>query len=316
MTTSHIVQFKRMASRRRALTALLTALLTASVAWLLVAAPAPAGGTDAEPDVARAKAMLQKRTAELGPDHPDTLAAMADLAKAYCDDGDANKAVPLYEKVQRTRRDKLGADHPDTLRAMVNLGRAYIFAGNAAKGSALLEQGVKRCEAVLGPNCPTTRDAVSFLAHARVATGETKTFQVGMPLPQWIMKPVLKLVGPQWMAKLIAGQTDAAIAELTDAIRANPKDAQAYFARGCVWNMQHQYDRAIADLDAAIRLDPWRADAYAQRGNCWADKGNQDRAITDFTTAIRLDPQGRAWRYRNRAGLDMQRAIRQSDRRL
>jgi tetratricopeptide (TPR) repeat protein len=54
--------------------------------------------------------------------------------------------------------------------------------------------------------------------------------------------------------------------------------------------MKGDYDRAIADLTEAIRLDPKYVWAYASRGEAYRMKGDYDRAIADLTEAIRLDP--------------------------
>src|SRR5271157_5939248 len=45
-------------------------------------------------------------------------------------------------------------------------------------------------------------------------------------------------------------------------IAADPKDAQAYQARGRIWIEKEDWERGLADLDAAIRLAP----ADAKRG--------------------------------------------------
>ena len=49
------------------------------------------------------------------------------------------------------------------------------------------------------------------------------------------------------------------------------------------------HDKAIADFTEAIRLDPKNATAYSLRGLSYADKGEYDKAIADFTEAIRLN---------------------------
>jgi tetratricopeptide (TPR) repeat protein len=51
------------------------------------------------------------------------------------------------------------------------------------------------------------------------------------------------------------------------------------------------YDKAIADYSQAIRLDPKNALAYSHRG--WAHHGKReyDKAIADYTEAIRLDTE-------------------------
>jgi hypothetical protein len=47
--------------------------------------------------------------------HPDTLSFRNNLAAAYHDLGDVQRAIPLYERVLADRQRVLGDDHPDTL---------------------------------------------------------------------------------------------------------------------------------------------------------------------------------------------------------
>jgi Flp pilus assembly protein TadD len=51
--------------------------------------------------------------------------------------------------------------------------------------------------------------------------------------------------------------------------------------------MTGDYDRAIADCTEALRLDPKDARAYSTRGDACYMQGDYDRAITDYTEAIR-----------------------------
>ena len=68
----------------------------------------------------------------------------------------------------------------------------------------------------------------------------------------------------------------------------------AYNARGNCLHGKGDNDRAIADYTEAIRLDPKYANAYNNRGvSLQADKGDYDRAIADYNEAIRLDPKRR-----------------------
>ena len=57
-----------------------------------------------------------------------------------------------------------------------------------------------------------------------------------------------------------------AIADFSEAIRLNPKDAVAYNNRGVAYYAKSDLDRAIADFNEAIRLDPKDAIAYNNRG--------------------------------------------------
>jgi Flp pilus assembly protein TadD len=52
--------------------------------------------------------------------------------------------------------------------------------------------------------------------------------------------------------------------------------------------MRNEPDRAIADCTEAIRLDPKNALAYLGRGNCYNKKGERARAEDDFAQARRL----------------------------
>jgi len=53
--------------------------------------------------------------------------------------------------------------------------------------------------------------------------------------------------------------------------------------------MNKQYDLAIADYSEVIRLEPKNASAYSNRGNCYKED-RYDLAIKDYTEAIRLNP--------------------------
>ena len=56
--------------------------------------------------------------AKLGPDHPDTLASMNNLALSYADAGRNDRALKLREETLALQKAKLGPDHPDTLVSM------------------------------------------------------------------------------------------------------------------------------------------------------------------------------------------------------
>ncbi len=87
------------------------------------------------------------------------------------------------------------------------------------------------------------------------------------------------------------GDSDAAIAAFTEAIRLDPKLANAYTDRGVAYEGKGDLDKAIADYAEAIRLDPKTALAYYNRGIAYAKKRDVDKAIADYTEAIRLDPK-------------------------
>lgn len=82
----------------------------------------------------------------LGPDHPQTLTSMNNLAYVYQAAGQLSKALPLYEDTLLKRKAKLGPDHPRTLWSMDNLALAYFAAKEPATAVPLVNEylAVKR----------------------------------------------------------------------------------------------------------------------------------------------------------------------------
>jgi hypothetical protein len=95
---------------------------------------------------------------------------------------------------------------------------------------------------------------------------------------------------------------DKAIADYTEAIRRNPKDADSrgvltMVKRGGVYAEKGEHDKAIADFTEAIRLYPLikapflsarLMEAHEARGSSYRKKGDYDRAIADYTQVIQF----------------------------
>src|SRR5205823_2759271 len=69
---------------------------------------------------------LKLVTAKLGPEHPNTLLTMNNLANAYRATGRLGEALPLLEETLKGFKTKLGPDHPTTLICMSYLTDAYL----------------------------------------------------------------------------------------------------------------------------------------------------------------------------------------------
>jgi tetratricopeptide (TPR) repeat protein len=88
----------------------------------------------------------------------------------------------------------------------------------------------------------------------------------------------------------------------------------AYNYRGISYATKGDLDRGIADFSEAIRLDPKNAYAYNNRGSAYENKGDHDRAVAEYNEAIRLDPKY-AIAYNNRCwsraliGRDLDQAL-------
>jgi tetratricopeptide (TPR) repeat protein len=78
--------------------------------------------------------------------------------------------------------------------------------------------------------------------------------------------------------------------ELTEAIRLDPKNAEAYRLRGEVWQSQGKLTKAVSDFDVAIRLDPEDDEALRARAEIRTELGEIASALADLSEVIRLVP--------------------------
>ena len=69
----------------------------------------------------------------------------------------------------------------------------------------------------------------------------------------------------QGVARLEKGEYDAAISDLTKAIKMRPRSAMAHFYRGRAYFRKGEHDKALSDLTEATELDPALAVAYGER---------------------------------------------------
>ena len=79
---------------------------------------------------------------ERGPDHPDTLHAMHNLAVSCVQARRLDEAISLFEDVVRLRKAKLLPDHPETLASTDGLVDAYLAAGRWADAEAAAREGL------------------------------------------------------------------------------------------------------------------------------------------------------------------------------
>lgn len=87
-------------------------------------------------------------------------------------------------------------------------------------------------------------------------------------------------------------QTDAALADLNEAIRIDPRCTAALDRRAWIAMKQERRDPALADVERAIRIDPADPDLFFTRASYHKtfDKEKPELAIADLDREIQLDP--------------------------
>jgi len=81
---------------------------------------------------------------------------------------------------------------------------------------------------------------------------------------------------------------DEALADLGEAIKANPNDSVPHVQRALIYERQDRFAEARADLDAALSLDPANQNARINRAALWTRYGDLDRAFADYDQAVML----------------------------
>lgn len=86
--------------------------------------------------------------------------------------------------------------------------------------------------------------------------------------------------------KLLAGNTDEAIADLTAAIDSGNADVNAYILRGEAYMQSANYRKALADFNTAIDQDPVNAVAYYDRALLNTRLEDYSAALNDINNAL------------------------------
>jgi tetratricopeptide (TPR) repeat protein len=122
--------------------------------------------------------LLRLRKSKLGPDHPDTIQSMHNLAVFYAEAGRRKEALKLSEEVLQLSKSKLGPDHPDTIQSMHNLSVFYAEAGRRKEALKLSEEVVQLRKSKLGPDHPDTSSATKL--HTDLPMGDPDPHTVNM----------------------------------------------------------------------------------------------------------------------------------------
>ncbi len=106
---------------------------------------------------------MEIRQRVLGPEHPDTLKSMSNLAFLLDREGHYAEAEKLDRETLDIRRRVLGPEHPDTLASMNNLALVLHAEGHYAEAEKLFRETLDIRRRVLGPEHPETLASMNNL---------------------------------------------------------------------------------------------------------------------------------------------------------
>ncbi|KAL2020104.1 hypothetical protein VTK56DRAFT_8908 [Thermocarpiscus australiensis] len=108
--------------------------------------------------------VMETYKTKLGPDNPDTLTSIANLASMYRDQGRLEEAEKLQVQVMETSKTTLGADHLHTLTRMHNLAFIWKDQGRHSDALALMRDCVQARQRVLSAEHPDTLSSLDAVA--------------------------------------------------------------------------------------------------------------------------------------------------------
>ncbi len=82
-----------------------------------------------------------------------------------------------------------------------------------------------------------------------------------------------------------------ALEDFNAALQLMPNSHVLLTARGRLFVSMKRPDEAMTDLSRALQIMPEHAEAYYIRGNVLREKGMDDMAVADYTHAVKLDPK-------------------------
>ncbi|MFF2525212.1 tetratricopeptide repeat protein [Streptomyces liangshanensis] len=247
--------------------------------------------------------LLLSAERRLGPDHPDTTAARANLATAHGRAGRVQEAVDLGERVVADRERLLGPDHLDTLGAQMDLALSYWRASRTQEAIDLGERVVADRERLVGPDHRNTIGARNNLASAYQQAGRTRE---AVDLGERVVADFERVLGPDHPDTLTArsnlaisynraGQTEKATAieervvadrerllgaDHPDNLTTRSNLASSYWQAGRTREAVVLGERVAADFERLLGRDhPDTLTARANLATCYEQAGRFQEAV-------------------------------------
>jgi tetratricopeptide (TPR) repeat protein len=129
-----------------------------------------------------------------GPEHPDTLMSMSNLALVLNSQGKYEEAEAMDRQTLAQREKVLGPEHPSTLMSMNNLAGVLDRQGKYEEAEAMDRQTLAQREKVLGPEHPDTLMSISNLA---LVLGKQGKYEEAEAMNRQTLAQREKVLGPE-----------------------------------------------------------------------------------------------------------------------
>ena len=255
-----------------------------------VLAGAPVGATDTSAITLAAAAAVQAASPERAIEqYSEAIRRNPNDANAYYQRGIAYDETGHYFQAV--------GDFTDAIRLAPNHAGAHYSRGYAHERERVFDRAIADYRRVLAIDPKDARARVALTrVEQRVAGGRPgaqppAAATVG-PVAAAPARPAPSGTGtpPAPAPSALQPDNERAIAEATEALRRNPRDATALHRRGVAHDQVGQYFAATADWADAIRLAPDYAPAYMSRALAHEREGQVEKALADFRKAAALDP--------------------------
>lgn len=121
---------------------------------------------------------LKLALSAFGPEHPNTISALAELAELYHDQGLYAEAEPLYKQALQVREKTLGSEHPDVATSLNSLALLYNHQRRYEQAEPLIQRALAIRQKALGAEHPDVAAILNNLAsldHDRGLYAEAET---------------------------------------------------------------------------------------------------------------------------------------------
>ncbi|APZ54423.1 Tetratricopeptide repeat-containing protein [Salipiger abyssi] len=190
----------------------------------------------------------------MGPEHPDTLTSVNNLAVLYRSTGRYGEAEPLYRRALEARERVLGPEHPDTLRSVNNLAALYENTGRYGEAEPLFRRALEASEEAdgYGPMHPTTvvynGNLAFLLANSDRPQDALRAFrQIDQRLDQWLRVEVSNARSAAMRRELLTLNSNYQDASFSFVLQ-NPSRAGTRFAA----DLTLKWKKRIAQEDAVL----------------------------------------------------------------